>query len=591
MFGSPTGRTTVGLAIFLALVLGLGWVEFKHRIAGEQAIDVIVVPGAPGATGSKTAAATEETSSPSPAPAEPAPQQQTAAAPAPSTPALVSPASPPSATPEPAAPAQAADNAPTAASPSTTPPAEPASPRFDVVRVEGDGSVVAAGRAPAGAKIALMAGDKTLDNTVADAAGQWVMVPGSTLPPGQHELSLKSQTSSAPAAAASDQTVSVVVPPTPGEQSQVVLHEPGKPPAGAGTEIASAPSPSGDALELHPATGTTPGTATVPPAAQATTPSETQTAAVPATPPTAPAEPAEPVTKLAGGIVIDDVQAVGNSFSMHGHGPAGAPLRIYFNDTIVAEPTVAPDGTWSLTIKQGFVSGEYRIRIDQVERNGHVIASTNRILEHNPPPTAVAQAAPSAPAAATTPSARPNPPAEVTSAETTPTEPVAPPSSAHEAAPQPVAPQSRAAAPTAETPAPDVPAPSEAPVPAPQVQTAQPAVPPEAPATPAAPEVQTASPAAPAAPEQKTAEQPSESAPPPPAQTAAQEPADGSHVVIPELSTVQVQRGDSLWVLSRRQYGRGVLYGIIYKANRDQIRIPRLIYPGQVLVMPAREPS
>jgi len=29
-------------------------------------------------------------------------------------------------------------------------------------------------------------------------------------------------------------------------------------------------------------------------------------------------------------------------------------------------------------------------------------------------------------------------------------------------------------------------------------------------------------------------------------------------------------------------------YAIIYKANREQIRNPNMIYPGQVLVVPAK---
>ena len=48
-----------------------------------------------------------------------------------------------------------------------------------------------------------------------------------------------------------------------------------------------------------------------------------------------------------------------------------------------------------------------------------------------------------------------------------------------------------------------------------------------------------------------------------------------------------VQPGNSLWELARRRYGHGTEYGVIYQANRAQIRDPDLIYPGQVFVMPA----
>ncbi len=50
---------------------------------------------------------------------------------------------------------------------------------------------------------------------------------------------------------------------------------------------------------------------------------------------------------------------------------------------------------------------------------------------------------------------------------------------------------------------------------------------------------------------------------------------------------VVVQPGQNLWRLARRAYGAGVHYTVIYLANRDQIRDPRLIYPGQAFAMPA----
>ncbi len=43
-----------------------------------------------------------------------------------------------------------------------------------------------------------------------------------------------------------------------------------------------------------------------------------------------------------------------------------------------------------------------------------------------------------------------------------------------------------------------------------------------------------------------------------------------------------VQPGNSLWRLARRTLGDGVLYTVIYEQNREQIRDPDLIYPGQV---------
>lgn len=50
---------------------------------------------------------------------------------------------------------------------------------------------------------------------------------------------------------------------------------------------------------------------------------------------------------------------------------------------------------------------------------------------------------------------------------------------------------------------------------------------------------------------------------------------------------VVVQPGNSLWRISRRLYGRGLLYTVIYEANQDQIRDPDLIYPGQIFDTPS----
>jgi LysM repeat protein len=62
-----------------------------------------------------------------------------------------------------------------------------------------------------------------------------------------------------------------------------------------------------------------------------------------------------------------------------------------------------------------------------------------------------------------------------------------------------------------------------------------------------------------------------------------------SAVVVPKIATTTVSRGDTLWRLSQATYGVGTRYATIYNANRQQIRNPNLIYPGQVFVMPASE--
>lgn len=50
----------------------------------------------------------------------------------------------------------------------------------------------------------------------------------------------------------------------------------------------------------------------------------------------------------------------------------------------------------------------------------------------------------------------------------------------------------------------------------------------------------------------------------------------------------RVKEGDCLWFIARAYLGRGREWRSIYAANRDQIRDPDLIYPGQVFTIPRR---
>jgi nucleoid-associated protein YgaU len=57
-------------------------------------------------------------------------------------------------------------------------------------------------------------------------------------------------------------------------------------------------------------------------------------------------------------------------------------------------------------------------------------------------------------------------------------------------------------------------------------------------------------------------------------------------VVKPAPVTVTVQPGFTLWGIAKENFGEGVLYVQVFEANRDKIRDPDLIYPGQVFSIP-----
>ena len=54
----------------------------------------------------------------------------------------------------------------------------------------------------------------------------------------------------------------------------------------------------------------------------------------------------------------------------------------------------------------------------------------------------------------------------------------------------------------------------------------------------------------------------------------------------PLVRAVTVQKGDTLWAISRERYGSGFLYVRVFEANQEAIRNPDLIYPGQVFTIP-----
>lgn len=51
-------------------------------------------------------------------------------------------------------------------------------------------------------------------------------------------------------------------------------------------------------------------------------------------------------------------------------------------------------------------------------------------------------------------------------------------------------------------------------------------------------------------------------------------------------NSVIIRRGDTLWQISRRIYGKGVRYTTIYLANKDNIDNPDIIQPGQIFGVP-----
>ncbi len=92
-------------------------------------------------------------------------------------------------------------------------------------------------------------------------------------------------------------------------------------------------------------------------------------------------------------------------------------------------------------------------------------------------------------------------------------------------------------------------------------------------------------------PQVEIAEAPEPEPEPEPVEVAAAEPepaAEPSRKVIRSGASVIIRRGDNLWRVSQRTLGLGIRYSTIYDANRDQIRDPNLIFPGQIFKIPSK---
>ncbi|MFN4192426.1 MAG: LysM peptidoglycan-binding domain-containing protein [Tabrizicola sp.] len=249
-----------------------------------------------------------------------------------------------------------------------------------------------------------------------------------------------------------------------------------------------------------------------------------------------PAAP-EPVAGQAASVMIDTISYTPEGeVQVGGRGTGGAVLRLYLDNAEKLTLPVPASGKWLATLPDT-PPGVYTLRVDQLDGAGKVTSRFETPFKRETLADLAAVAGGQAAAAA-------------------------------EAAPLPVEDRASAAPPVPEAAAEDTTA--AAPV---GIATADPlaetAVVPE-PRDAAAPDATAAPPlpAGSAAPEAPAVAQ---------ADTAA---------AVPAPVTVTVQPGFTLWGIAQERYGDGVLYVQVFEANRDKIKDPNLIYPGQVFAVP-----
>jgi nucleoid-associated protein YgaU len=305
----------------------------------------------------------------------------------------------------------------------------------------------------------------------------------------------------------------------------------------------------------------------------------------------------------------------GGGLFVSGRAAPGSRVRLYMNDGHIAMGTASPEGRVSFSIRSGVRPGDYRIRLDQMSASDGVVSRVEVPFRAPAPTTLAAQAPSASPQTPRSPVA-----AESVIASRQPEREPAPTASIA-SSPQPPVVTGEKPAPPAATSSQPSPSQAAAPGPAPKdlakealPQSAGPAVPSPSPVA-SAPKSRAASEPiqAAAAPDTRAAQREKSDAPA--ARPSAQLPAvtaPGSDsrtdnnaspriagrtsdrrdaVVIPSIDTRLIVRGDNLWRISEATYGLGKRYTVIFGANRDKIRDPDLIYPGQIFVLPRAVPK
>jgi len=431
----------------------------------------------------------------------------------------------------------------------TETPAEPLSnslsaPKFDVVRIEDDGSALIAGQAQGRGHVILSVDGVELPEARADLTGNGQFVIFAFLPATADQQSLKlhlyAQDGSGPVV--SVQTVFVA--PAPVEEaiaaSESVAPESEAP---AETETTDETDTETD-IEIETAPTQTASTEAPADAAPATVilADENGVRVLQDGTPSA-ANPA---------VTIDTISYSSNGdVILGGRGQAGNFVRIYLDNQSIATSKISENGYWSLELSD-IEPGIYTLRVDELNATGDVVSRAETPFKREAAEELAELMAPE-----TEPE---EPSVEV------PSENVAEAPSAQADAPPSDAPETAAetAANTGSDTVPESGSDTASDTSVTQVEVTVQA------------EVAELNP---------QDEQSSDG------ETVATEaqPADTASVLrtpSQKFRVRTVQPGSTLWAIAKESYGAGIEYFKVFEANKERIRDPDLIYPGQVFEIP-----
>ncbi len=219
-------------------------------------------------------------------------------------------------------------------------------PTFDVVRVEGNGSVVIAGKATGKAKVEIVTGSQVIGTAVAGTDGDFAVVLDKPLKPGYYQIVLRSTAPDSVVATSTETTV-VSVPEHPGGQVLALVEEPGKP-----SQLITVSEP---AKSLTSATTEQ----------MVNAPTVTSAAMVAE-------QPAQGSfnTLAQEKISVWTVEIGGTKILITGAADAERKVRAYANESLIGEAVTTPEGRFLIKAERDLPVGDYIVRVDALEADG-----------------------------------------------------------------------------------------------------------------------------------------------------------------------------------------------------------------------------
>ncbi|WP_231573572.1 LysM peptidoglycan-binding domain-containing protein [Thermopetrobacter sp. TC1] len=435
-------------------------------------------------------------------------------------------------------------------------------PAFDIVRVEEDGSAVVAGRATPGSFVEILLDGKVLGRVTANERGEWVFVPDTPLPEGAHQLMIRAYADKTGKEQAFYSRQSVALTVKRGEKPLIVLSEPSAPsrvlqkpvrmaeagPEAAGTkreQKAAEPVTSSENAEETAGTKEKSGT----PQGAGTSESEAKAGqgSQVAETPKAKKNKAMPLA-----LDVVDYDEKGAIF-FTGRARPGALLRLYVDNRHLGDARADSEGRWTWHGSTRISPGVHTLRVDHIDENARVISRIELPFMRAKPETILAMREKAKAS-------------EQGTAKKTPEEGMA-----NTAKPSDEKASGVGKSGSEETHLSD--------------QQLAEAAAREAEAEAEAEATEAAMPAAKATGQDQASTPAVQKEKSMRVTRAGQaERVEGAPQVF--IGKVVIQPGDNLWNIARAIYGRGIRYTVIYEANKDQIRDPDLIYPGQVFTTP-----